>query len=127
MNTQVKDFMKQPVVSLALPNDVGTARDLMHRKDCHALPLVEVSENKDITIRGIVTSDDLIGVYDDTIDVKQVMRTDIVSIPPDAAAKTAAKYMLDHHLHHLLVMDNGRIVGMISSLDFVTLVAKHGI
>ncbi|MCB0628464.1 MAG: CBS domain-containing protein [Saprospiraceae bacterium] len=127
MSTLVKDFMKQPVTSLALPNDVGTARDLMHRKSCHAIPLVEVSDSKEIQIRGMVTSDDLVGVYDDTIDIQQVMSTEVLSIAPQSSAQEAAKKMLDHELHHLLVMDNGRIVGMISSLDFVTLIAKNGI
>ena len=73
MSTQVKTFMKTPVVSCTLPADVGTIRDLMLQKSCHAIPLVELGENEEIQIRGIVTSDDLLGVYDDTVDIQQVM------------------------------------------------------
>ena len=127
MSTQVKDFMKKPVVSCALPNDVGTVRDLMKQKDCHAIPLVEVSDNKEIQVRGIVTSNDLVGVYDDTIDIQQVMTQKIHVVHPDSNAQSAAKMMLRHHTHHLLAMEEGNIVGMISSIDFVDLVAEKGI
>jgi CBS domain-containing protein len=124
MNTLVKDFMVQPVASMALPNDVGTVRDLMNRKNCHAIPLVEVGEGKEITIRGIVTSDDLLGVYDDSVDIQQVMNREIHAVGPDTDARTAARMMLKYQLHHLLVMEAGRIVGIISSIDFVKLVAE---
>ena len=127
MSTKVKDFMKQPVVSLALPNDVGNARDLMKQKDCHAIPLVEVGENKEITVRGIVTSEDLMGAYDDTIDVRQLMTKEVQFVDPQADARTAAGLMLQHKTHHLVVMEEGRMVGMVSSLDFVGLVAALGI
>lgn len=127
MDAIVKDFMVQPVASMALPNDVGTVRDLMNQKNCHAIPLVDVGENQQITIRGIVTSDDLVGVYDDEVDVQQVMNKNVHAIAPDADAQTAARMMLKHRVHHLLVMEGDKIVGIISSLDFVRLVAEGGI
>jgi CBS domain-containing protein len=123
MDITVNHFMHQPVVSLALPNDVGNARDLMKQKECHAIPLVEVDDEKNITIRGIVTSDDLMGVHDDTVSIEQIMTTKVLSVTPDTSAQAAAQLMIKHQLHHLLVMEGQRIVGMISSMDFVGLVA----
>lgn len=115
--------MKQPVVSCALPTQVGNVRDLMHQKDCHAIPLVELDENQNIHIRGIVTSSDLAGVYDDAIDIRQIMTEKVHVVSPDSNAQSAAKMMLRHNTHHLVAMEEGKIVGMISSLDFVRLVA----
>ena len=127
MSTQVKAFMKSPVASCALPTDVGSIRDLMTQKACHAIPLVGVGENEEIQIRGIVTSDDLMGVYDDTVDIQQVMSKQVHVISPNSNAQSAAKMMLRHNCHHLLVMDEGEIVGIISSIDFAHLVADKGI
>lgn len=127
MPTLVKDFMKQPVASIALPNDVGTVRDLMNQKDCHAIPVVEVGDNKEIMIRGMATSDDLMGVYDDTVDIQQVMTKKVHTIDPDSSAQAAAEMMLGHQIHHLLVIEDERIVGIVSSLDFVKLVAQQSI
>jgi CBS domain-containing protein len=119
--------MKQPVVTSTFPCDVGAVRDLMKQKDCHAIPLVEVGENNQITIRGIVTSDDLLGVYDDTINIQQIMNDNVHVVNPQSNAQSAAKMMLRHHTHHLVAMEDGKIVGIISSLDFVSLVAEKGI
>ena len=127
MSTQVRTFMKQPVVTCTVSSDVGDVRDLMKQKDCHAIPLVEVGENKQIDIRGIVTSDDLLGVYDDTLSIQQIMNQKVHVVSPQSNAQSAAKMMLRHHTHHLVAMEEGRIVGIISSLDFVDLVAEKGI
>ena len=127
MSTQVKSFMKKPVVTCALPADVGIIRDLMQQKNCHAIPLVELGENNEINIRGIATSDDLIGVYDDTIDIQQIMSIKVHVVNPNSNAQSAAKMMLRHNVHHLLAMEEGEIVGIISSIDFTHLVAENGI
>ena len=127
MSTQVKAFMKSPVISCALPADVGSIRDLMLQKECHAIPLIEFGENKEIKIQGIVTSDDLLGVYDDTVDIQQVMSKKVHVVSQYSNAQSAAKMMLRHNCHHLLVMEDGEIVGIISSIDFAHLVADKGI
>ncbi len=127
MSTQVKSFMNYPVASCALPTDVGTVRDLMNQKSCHAIPLVELGENNEVHIRGIVTSDDLVGVYDDTIDIQQVMTQKVHVVNPNSNAQSAAKMMLRHKSHHLLAMEEGEIVGIVSSLDFTRLIAEKGI
>lgn len=126
MDHTVKDFMMQPVTAMSIPNDVGTVRDLMQQKNCHAIPLVTLSDQQEIAIRGIVTSDDLMGVYDDTVDIQQVMSKKVYTVDPKMDAQSAARIMLKHQVHHLVVMEAGRIVGMISSLDFVKLVAEQG-
>jgi len=117
--------MRQPVATMNLPAQVGEVRDLMNQKNCHIIPLVTVNGKEEITLQGIITSDDLIGVYDDTVDVQQVMTKNVVHMTqPDADAQTAARIMMENQIHHLVVIDEGRIVGVISSLDFVKLVAE---
>jgi signal-transduction protein with cAMP-binding, CBS, and nucleotidyltransferase domain len=127
MATPVSSFMTQPVYSCSLPCDVGHVRDLMKQKECHAMLLVEVASDENIQLKGIVTSDDLLGVYDDTVAIQQVMQTAVESIKPSATAQHAAALMIRQGIHHLVVMDEQRIVGMLSSQDFVALVATHGI
>jgi CBS domain-containing protein len=119
--------MQQPVVCCALPSDVGSVRDLMEQKNCHAIPLVDVLEEDQVQVRGIVTSTDLVGVFDDTVSIRQVMTAPVQTIAPDETAQAAAQRMVEHDTHHLLVMEGDRIVGMISSFDFVGLVSVKGI
>ncbi|MBW2294188.1 MAG: CBS domain-containing protein [Deltaproteobacteria bacterium] len=47
----------------------------------------------------------------------------VTTVDVSSSVEDAARAMLEHHIHHLLVADNGTIVGILSSLDFVKLVA----
>ncbi len=125
MRVQVKDFMITPVVSTTIKSNVGYVRELMERKEVNAIPVVEV--NGEINIRGMVTSTDLRGISDESISVEEVMSKKVHVVSRNSSAQSAANMMVRHSVHHLLVMNKGEIIGMISSFDFVKLVAKHNL
>lgn len=115
--------MKSPVATCILQSDVGKVRDLMRQRGFSAVPIVEI-KSEQILIRGIVTNNDLMGAFDDNVPIEQVMTHGVYVIGPEADAQEAAKLMLHHKVHHLLVIQETRIVGMLSSLDFVRLIAQ---
>ena len=49
----------------------------------------------------------------------------MVTIEVSASPRDAARKMLDEHAHNLVVVDGAAVVGILSSFDFLTLVA-HG-
>lgn len=49
--------------------------------------------------------------------VSEVMTTDPVTVSPDDDLAAAASVMCDKGVHRVLVTDNGRLVGLLSSLD----------
>ena len=125
MRIQVRDFMTSPVTAAEGKISIGEIRTLMQQKEIHALPIVYTVDDE-ISIRGIVTSTDLCCQVDDNIPVEVALRfTKVYVVPPNTGAKSAAEMMLKHNLHHIVVMENGKLVGMISSLDFVKLVSLH--
>lgn len=125
MKIQVKDFMTSPVTVAEGNISVGEIRTLMQEKDIHAIPLVYTVDNG-VEIRGIITATDFCCKMEDSHPVEEEMRlTRVYVVPSKTSAKSAAEMMLKHHVHHLVVMDDGKIVGMISSQDFVKLVAAH--
>ncbi len=123
MSVLVKDFMRSPVSTCVLQSDVGKVRDLMRQKGFSAVPIVEI-KGEQILIRGIVTNTDLMGAFDDNVAIEQVMTYGVYVIDPEATAQEAAKLMLHHKIHHLLVIEETRIVGMLSSMDFVRLIGS---
>lgn len=131
MRIRVKDFMSNSVITAEGDLSVGEIRKLMEQKRIHAIPIlgpVEESIHIETALQGIITATDLCRVVDDNIPVKEVLIPSLVHvISNNTSAKSAAKMMIKHKVHHLIVMENGKIVGMISSLDFVKLVAKHGL
>lgn len=123
MSVLVKDFMKSPVSTCVLQSDVGKVRDLMRQKGFSAVPIVEI-KGEQILIRGIVTNTDLMGAFDDNVPIEQVMSYGVYVVDPESTAQEAAKLMILHKIHHLLVIEETRIVGMLSSMDFVRLVGN---
>ena len=128
MRVQVKDFMSAPVTTAVGESRVREVRMLMKNKNIHAIPIVRHEKqlpNNQVTIRGIITSSDLDERVEDNATMEEVMTQNVHISHQDSSAQAAAKMMLKHKVHHIVVMDDGRIVGMISSTDFVKLVAEH--
>ncbi|WP_435073148.1 CBS domain-containing protein [Halorubrum sp. HHNYT27] len=57
--------------------------------------------------------------------VERLMSTELVTIAPDASAADAAKRMLETGVSSILVVDDGRLAGLITATDFVSLVRKN--
>ena len=127
MRIQVKDIMSHPVVTATKKTKVRDLMEIMNRKKLHAIPIVTYEKQlplPKITIQGIVSSSDLIGLSDlDTL-AESIMTPNIHIIHTNTSAKSAAKMMIKRNVHHLVAMEDGQISGMISSMDFVRLVAE---
>ncbi len=127
MGIQVKDFMSAPVVTAWEEDSVKEVIDLMKEKGIHAMPIIsKESSDAELIIRGIITASDLSGDLNVSNKVKDIMTSSSVHVVhTTSSARAAAKMMLRHQVHHIVVMDEGKVEGMISSLDFVKLVAEH--
>jgi CBS-domain-containing membrane protein len=66
---------------------------------------------------------DLEGLPDD--DVGHFMTTDVVSAAPGARLGDLARRMLDAHIHRVIVLADGRPVGVVSSTDVLAAVAAE--
>jgi CBS domain-containing protein len=53
-----------------------------------------------------------------------IMIREVFTTEPDEPLERAADRLLEHRIHRLPVLEKGRLVGMLSSLDFVALFAS---
>ncbi len=58
---------------------------------------------------------------DDRVLVRDIMNTSVHSIGEDAAVTKIVEKMLQYHLHRLLVVEDGRLVGLVSTSDLLGL------
>ena len=123
MKVPVKEFMSKPVVTTTVDSNVAYVRELMERKDVSAIPVVELREGY-LKVRGIVTRYDLSGITDERLPVTEVMSDELQVIPADTSAIKAAGLMIEHGIHHLVIMEKGRLSGIISLMDFVRLLSE---
>ena len=90
---------------------------MFQRKRINAIPVLSMEGE----IEGIVSVSDLALEKDDQKLVSDIMtpKTYVVSI--DSGLRDAARMMEKHKVHHLVAMDEGAVVGILSSMDFVSL------
>ena len=89
---------------------------LMESGHCRRLPVME-----DGKMIGILTERDVrahLGYLDST-QVDAAMTPDPVSITPQTSVEDAARLMLKHKIGGLPVMENGELVGIISTTDIL--------
>lgn len=118
----IKQLMSTPVVMATVETTVKDVRELMNQHDIGAVPILD--EGPDAEIKGIVTDSDLRNVKDFSLPVMTVMSTKLCYINNADSATSAANLMLKNGIHHLLVKDHDAVVGILSSVDLLKLLAS---
>ena len=65
-----------------------------------------------------------LGCRIDHLTAADVMSTELRSVAPDAPLAVAAQLMVGHRMHHVLVLQEDTLVGLVSSFDIVRHVAE---
>jgi CBS domain-containing protein len=78
---------------------------------------------------GIVTERDLLrtivqGQDPHEVSLKDVMRTDVITVGPQTTLKEAAKLMATKWIRHLPVTEGSRVVGIVSQRDLTGVLAE---
>jgi acetoin utilization protein AcuB len=113
-------------------SDPMAAQTLLRYGGFGRLPVVD----RDGNLVGIVTASDLElffsrapspGVLKRQFRVDQVMKSPVLTVPPDFPLEEAARLMLDHKVGGLPVTEDGELIGIITGNDiFAELVAALG-
>lgn len=59
--------------------------------------------------------------------VSEAMSRGLFALAPDVPADEAARYMLEHDIHRVLVLEDDELVGVVTTTDVVRAVAEHGL
>lgn len=122
---QVEDIMTEAAVTDAPDDTVSEAAARMRQQQTGSLLVMEGE-----TLAGIVTERDVLRLVGEGQDPKNVSLRDAmtknpVTIARDASIKEAAEIMFQKWFRHLPVTNSeGRVVGVISLRDLLTLVAQ---
>ena len=126
----VRDLMTRDVVTLDRNEALTIADDVMRLGRIRHLPVVD----GDGALVGIVSQRDLfhsgllraLGYGQHAkqqalalLELKEAMKTDVVTVTPDAPLKEAAKIMLEKKIGCLVVTEGTAIVGILTESDFV--------
>jgi CBS domain-containing membrane protein len=136
--TLVRDIMTSEVTTLKRNEKLTIADDVMQLGRIRHLPVLDDDEQE---VVGIVSQRDLFrgalaqalgyGQHArrkmlDTLLVKDVMTTDVITTTPETPLAEAARVLMERKIGSLPVVKDGRLVGILTEGDFVALVARKG-
>ena len=129
---KVNDLMTKKVFSLQEHDNVQTARSIMNLGRIRHIPIVDRGER----FVGLLTHRDLLAVtiskladiedevqneIDASIPIHEIMRRDVTTISPDVDLREAAELLLQHKYGCLPVVEDERLVGILTEADFLKL------
>ena len=132
---RVRDVMSADVTTLQRNDKLTLADDIMRLGRIRHLPVID--ENGQLA--GIVTQRDLfrgalakaLGYGEraqrqlmDTLLVKEVMTSDVITTSPDTLLADAAGVLVERKIGCLPVVDSGSLIGIVTEGDFVALAAR---
>lgn len=69
--------------------------------------------------------DDMIGQYNRTITVRDIMVTNIITAGEETPVKEICRIMKNRKINHVIIIENKKIAGIITSRDIIGLVADE--
>lgn len=129
---KVREIMKAPVISASPDLPVEEAFEILKKRGIRHLPVIDDEER----LVGIVSDKDLRQAlvpaeridekkryfyFKNLVFIKDVMTKDPISIRPDTDIEQAAYIMYTKKIGSLIVLENRRIVGILTSSDFLLL------
>jgi CBS domain-containing protein len=115
---QIRDIMTADPVSVEPDTTIEEVATLMKEEDIGAVPVVEDGE-----LTGIVTDRDIVlrciaeGKDATECTADEVMSNDVRTITPDTSTDEAARIMGDKQIRRLAVVEDGKLLGMVSIGD----------
>jgi CBS domain-containing protein len=113
---QIANWMTRDPVCITCRDTLAKAKELMDAGRFRRLPVVENDK-----LVGIITERDLRqhGGYLDSTKVAGAMTPDPVTITPQVTAEDVARLLLQHKIGGLPVVENGKLVGIVSTSDLL--------
>ena len=118
MTVKVRDLMSNNVITTQPHFTVGQLKEKMAKRSVSNVPVVS-PDNEPI---GVVSASDLIAAEKEGSPISNIMSEKVYTIPEYEDVSVAARMMRNHNIHHLIVTDEHKVVGVISSFDLLQLV-----
>ena len=122
---QIKNLMSEDLITVDKDQNLSDALKLLRKHNVSRLP---VTNNKELV--GIISERDIADKLGSSkyesmpasrLHISSVMIKDVLTVPQTMQSEDVAKLMLDNGIGSVPVMDDDKMVGIVSKADFVTL------
>lgn len=135
INIPIADIMTKKIIALNRKDDLETAEMLFKKHKIRHIPVVHED-----SIIGMLSYTDLLRISfadafnedEDEVDtvvynmftIEQVMAKNLVSVTSDTPIKEVAQLLAKKEFHALPVVDEGKLVGIITTTDLINYMIK---
>ncbi|WP_179336944.1 CBS domain-containing protein [Winogradskyella ludwigii] len=132
----ISTIMSTNIIALNRDDDLETAELLFKRYKIRHIPVV-----KEEVVIGMLSYTDLLRIsFADAVDetetdietlvynmftIDQVMAKNVVTVPSDSTIKEVAQILATKEFHALPVVDNGLLVGIVTTTDLINYLLKQ--
>ena len=126
---QIRELMTAEPEACLATDSCAAAVAIMRRRNCGFIPIVDSHATKRVV--GVVTDRDIALHFErinrpaTEVPVSGCITKDVKTIAPSASLSEAAKLMERYAIHRLPVVDNGRLVGVLSLKDIAVAADKR--
>ncbi|MGA2161057.1 MAG: CBS domain-containing protein [Methanoregula sp.] len=114
----VKDYMTSDVVHVDIPGNRDDVLKILKRTGISGVPVLK---NKKIV--GIITRKDLLRKPEET-QLGLLMTSKPITIGPDADIRDAARLLVKHRIRRLPVVEDTKLIGLLSVADLIHAIAQ---
>jgi CBS domain-containing protein len=120
----IRDVMTPNPRTVSPDESIQNAARIMRDLDTGVVPVVEngrpvgLVTDRDIVVRAVAEDGQL------SRPVREIVSGDVISASPDMSTREAAQLMSDHQVRRLPVVENERLVGIVSIGDLAVKEAK---
>ena len=122
----IRDVMTPNPRSVSPDDSIQSAARIMRDQDTGVVPVVEngrpigLVTDRDIVVRAIAKDGQVNGP------VREIISGQVITATPDMSTREAADLMSEHQIRRLTVVENDRLVGIVSIGDLAVKEGKDG-
>jgi CBS domain-containing protein len=115
---KIRDIMTDDVECCTLLDNVYEVAVKMKELNVGAIPIVDQDKlvgmitDRDIVVRGVAEK------HPGSTKVEDIMSDKLITVSPDTTSREAAKLMAENQIRRLPVVENGKLIGIVSLGDF---------
>jgi CBS domain-containing protein len=122
----IEAIMSTNLITVSPAATLAEARSLMHDNRIHHIPVVDGDKLVGlITLTNVLAAtdsflrDDNSRIHANEIGIKDAMVTDVATVDVNASLRHAALFLEKHKIGCLPVLDDDKLIGIITDTDFV--------
>jgi CBS domain-containing protein len=120
MNNSISSIMETTITTVDLDDTAEHVEEILDSNNLSCVPVID-SKGK---LFGVISATDFVHFHQAHKNAKREHAWEIcthktIDVSPEISIVEAGKLMVENNIHHLIVIENGEIKGIVSSIDLI--------